>query len=429
MRSRLLAPLSPLLILPFLTACPSGKEGKQGAADAGAGPSAMSDQEDLAKMAASKDPLARVNGVDIPRTGFLKEFKLTLDRYAKARHAVTPALRERLKDNLVYGYVDYEILRQHAEQMQVAVPAGEAEAKWAEHKKRYGSDESFKQFLDRAGVSAEDVKEQFDKNLLKEKVYDKLAETATVGDSELREYYEKNKGGFAEPEQVRTSHILFRVTPDMKPEDKAKKQKLAKEIDGKAKAKGADFAALARQYCEDGTKEKGGDLGFKTKGQLLPQFEAVAWPMKINEVSNVVETPYGFHVIKKTGHNPARQKPFEEMKDTIEKSIKARKRNEKIRVALQKWKEDAKIEYFVKGDPAIIQAAVPQGGVAGPSGGARIMPGPMVQPVRPGQPGIQVPAGQVQPGLQIRPTGASPLPVQPAAPANSPQNTGDKPPT
>jgi hypothetical protein len=379
-------------------------------------------------LAASKDPLARVNGVDIPRAGFLKEFKLTLDRYAKARHAVTPALRERLKDNLVFGYVDYEILRHHAEQMQVKVVPTDAEAKWADHKKRYGSDEAFKQFLDRAGVTADDVREQFDKNMLKEKVYDKLAETATVGESELHEYYEKNKAGFAEPEQIRTSHILLRTTPDMKPEDKTKKQKLAKELSTKAKAKGADFAALARQYCEDGTKDKGGDLGFKTKGQLLPQFEAVAWPMKINEVSSVVETPYGFHVIKKTGHNPARQKSFEEMKDTIEKSLKARKRNELIRAALQKWKDEAKVEYFVKGDQAIIQAAAPSG-PTGPSGGARIMPGPMVQPMRPGQPNISVPAGQGQPNLQIRPTGASPLPVQPAPPANNPQNTGDKPPT
>jgi parvulin-like peptidyl-prolyl isomerase len=424
MRSRFVSPLSPLILLSLLTACPSGK---QGPVDAGvaAGP-ATSDQDDLAKLAASKDPLARVNGIDIPRAAFLKELKLTLDRYAKARHAVTPALRERLKDNLVYGYVDFEILRQHAEQMQVKVPPDEVETKWAEHRKRYGSDDAFKQFLDRAGVTAEDVKDQFERNLLKEKVYDKLAETATVGDSELQDYYEKNKGGFAEPEQIRTSHILLRVTPDMKPEDKTKKQKLAKEVHAKAKAKGADFAALARQYCEDGTKDKGGDLGFKTKGQLLPQFEAVAWPMKINEVSNVVETPYGFHVIKKTGHTPARQKTFEEMKDTIEKSIRARKRNEKIRVALQKWKDEAKIEYFVKGDQAIIQAAAPSG-PSGATGGARIMPGPMVQPVRPGAPGIQVPAGQ--PGLQIRPTGASPLPVQPAPPANSPQNTGDKPPT
>jgi hypothetical protein len=125
------------------------------------------------------------------------------------------------------------------------------------------------------------------------------------------------------------------------------------------KTKGADFSALAKEYGEDPTKDRGGDLGWFTKGRMVKPFEDAAWGLKDGQISGIVETQFGYHIIKKVGHKAARKKKFDEVKEQIEKSLVAKKKNEAIRDALAKWKNEAKIEYFVKGDEKIMAAGRP----------------------------------------------------------------------
>jgi peptidyl-prolyl cis-trans isomerase C len=299
-------------------------------------------------------PVAKVNDAEIPRDVFNREFTQTIERYQRARHEVKPALYERLKDNIVRRLVDAEIISQQAKKMGVQISNEERESKWAEHKKRYGSEDAFKAFLERAGTSEEDVRRQFDSNLVREKVFAKVSETVEVKPEEVKDFYDKNQSRYDEPEQVRASHILIRLPPGASPEVKAEKKKRAEEVAKKAKK--GDFAALAKEYGEDPTKDRGGDLGFFTTGRMVKAFEEAVWKMKPGQVSGVVETQFGFHVIKKTEHKKARKKPFAEVKEQIERSLEARKRNTAIREALQKWKDESKIEIFVKGDEAIINA-------------------------------------------------------------------------
>ena len=317
-------------------------------------------------------PVAKVNEVEVPRAVFNREFTQTIERYKRARHDVKPALYERLKDNIVRRLVDAEIIAQQAKKMGVEISNEERESKWAEHKKRYGSEDAFKAFLERAGTSEEDVRRQFDSNLVREKVFAKVSEAVEVSPAEVKEFYDKNQARYDEPEQIRASHILIRLPPGASPEVKAEKKKKADEI--AAKAKKGDFAALAKEFGEDPTKDRGGDLGFFTKGRMVKAFEDAAWKLKNGQVSGVVETQFGFHIIKKVEHKQARKKPYAEVKEQIERSLEARKRNTAIREALQKWKDESKIEIFVKGDEAVINA-----GSAKPDAKA-----PMIQ-LEPGQ--------------------------------------------
>lgn len=310
-------------------------------------------------------PVATVNGVAVPREPFNKEYKMTIERYQKARHEVQPALRERLKDNIVRRLVDAELIRQQAEKLGVAVPDKEREEQWAAHKKRYGSEEAFAAFLQRAGTTAEDVRSQFESNLLREKVFAKVSESIAVSPADSKDFFEKNQQRYDEPEQVQASHILIRVPQNASAEEKAQKKARAEEALKKAKGKGADFAALAKEYGEDPTKDRGGDLGYFTKGRMVKPFEDAVWPLKNGQISNVVETQFGFHVIKKVDHKKSRKKPFDEVKDQIQKSLEAKKRNESIRDALQKWKADAKIEIFVKGDEKVMSEGQRAPGAAG----------------------------------------------------------------
>jgi peptidyl-prolyl cis-trans isomerase C len=301
-------------------------------------------------------PIAKVNDVEISREPFLKEYKAMLDRYSKAKHEVKPALKERLKDNIVRRLVDGEIIRQQAAKMNVTVPDEEFNKKWEEHRARYGDDPTFKSFLEKAGTSEEDLKEQFRHNLLRERVFAAVSDAVKVTDEQLREFYEKNKDRFDEPEQVHASHILIRLPANATPEQKKKALASAQSIAKQAKQKGADFAKLAEQHSEDATKSRGGDLGWFPRGRMVKPFEDAAFALKDGEISQPIETTFGYHIIKRLGFKGPSKKSFEDVKEKIERQVVARERNEAIRVALQKWKDEARVEILLKGDEAIISA-------------------------------------------------------------------------
>lgn len=332
------------------TACSTKTTSPQGDAPQDAGTTAQA-----IELPPGDGPVAKVNGKDIPRAVFNREFRRTLERYARARHTVKPALRERLKDNIVRRLIDAELIRQEAARMKVSVPADTLAEAWTAHKKRYGSEDAFRAFLERSGITEAEVKEQFTQNLLRERVFDEVAKESSVTEQALKDYYDKNKARYAEPEQVRARHILVRVAPKAEAAQVAERRKRAEEALKKIKG-GQDFASVASEYSEDATKSRGGDLGFFAKGRMVKPFEDVAWKLKKNEVSGLVETQFGFHIIQKTDHKRASQKTFQDVKPQIEKSLTARARNRSIREALKRWKSAASIETFVKGDQEIIRA-------------------------------------------------------------------------
>jgi peptidyl-prolyl cis-trans isomerase C len=346
-----------LVLALALAGCPPKKDAPK--TDKTAEPVATSTQAAL-ELPPGDGPVATVNGVPIPRLPFNKEYKLTIERYQKAKHDVQPALRERLKDNIVRRLVDAELIRQQAEKLGVTITPEERASQWEEHKKRYGTEEAFNQFLSRAGTTADDVKEQFEQNLLREKVFAKISEGVSVPAAEVKEFFDKNQPRYEEPEQVQASHILIRTSQNASDAEKAEKKKKAEGVLKKAKAKPAMFAELAKEFGEDPTKDRGGELGYFTKGRMVKPFEDAVWTMKVGQVSSIVETQFGYHIIKKTDYKAARKKPFKEVEDQIRKSLEAKKKNDAIRDALTKWKNEAKIEIFVKGDEKIMNAAQPQ---------------------------------------------------------------------
>lgn len=340
--------------------------------------------------------IAKVNGVEIPRAPYERELASTLERYQRARHDVRPGLKERLKDNIVRRMVDAEIIRQQAEKLNIKITDEELQQRWTEHRARYGDDASYKAFLEKAGTTEEELKDQFRHNLLRERVFASVSDAVKVSDEALKDYYEKNKERFDEAEQVRASHILLRVPANTPEADKKKRLAEAKALLKQAKAKGADFAALAQKHSEDPTKTRGGDLGWFARGRMVKPFEDAAFALKDGEVSDVVESSFGYHIIKRTGYRPGGTKTFEELRDRIERQVLSRERNEAIRNALQKWKDEAKVEIYEKGDPAIIaadrQPRIGQELENAPKIEAQPIPGPTTRdtPVAP-PPGDQAP--------------------------------------
>jgi len=312
--------------------------------------------ENEIKVPDIKGPVATVNGVQIPAEKFLVEFRGTLERYRRARHPVKPQLRERLKDNLVRRLIDSEIITQKAKEMKVTIPTKLFETKWTAHKQRYGKPEAFEAFLSRTGETVDRMKDQFRLNMLREQVFAKVSDSVTVTGEDMIAFYEKNKDKYNEREKIQASHILIRLDQKASAKEKAEKRALASKVSAMAKKKGADFAKLAEKYGEDPTKTRGGDLGYFTKGRMVKGFENAAWKLKTGQISDVVQTQFGFHIIKKTGHEKATKKAFIDVQDQISRTLRAQLRNNAVREALTNWRKESNIEVFVKGDPAIINA-------------------------------------------------------------------------
>ncbi len=154
---------------------------------------------------------------------------------------------------------------------------------------------------------------------------DDIAKTIQPTEEELRQYYQEQQQAFTTPEERRVRHILIAVKPDASPEEKQKALEKAKAIRQRL-LKGEDFAQLAREVSDDpGSKAKGGDLGFVRKGALEKHFEQAAFSLPKGEISEPVETPFGYHLIQVTEIKPAKVKPFETVKDEIVRAIKRQK--------------------------------------------------------------------------------------------------------
>lgn len=180
--------------------------------------------------------------------------------------------------------------------------------------------------------------------LAQEYVMKEIEKKINVTDADVKAYYDKNKAEFTEPESVKASHILIKVPQDA--DEKAWKDAETKIKDIKKKLDGgADFANLAQEMSDDpGSKTKGGDLGFFSKGRMVPEFEAAAFALKPGEVSQPVKTPFGYHLIKVFEKKDAHEKSFDEVKDHVQQNLL----NQKRREALDSLLLNLKKQYHVK---------------------------------------------------------------------------------
>ncbi len=240
--------------------------------------------------------MAEVNGGSITTGDFERELK-NLPEYLKAM-ADTPQGRKEMLDTMVIREL---ILQQAA-----------------------------KDGLDK-GPEIEEKLQDLKKRLIVESFLKKKVETeAQVSDADLQKFYEQNKDKFKSGEQIKASHILVKT------------EKEAKDILAQIKA-GGNFEELAKKNSVDSSSAKGGDLGWFGKGSMVPVFEKAALALKENQVSDVVKSDFGFHIIKLTGKRAAGIRPLEEVKDQIKGAIMPTKQQEVFQKIKEELKKAAKI--------------------------------------------------------------------------------------
>ncbi len=172
----------------------------------------------------------------------------------------------------------------------------------------------------------------------------KSAKDLEVSEKEVKAFYTSNESRFSKPAQVKASHILVKTSKDATDAEKAaaKAELVALQIQLKD---GADFATVAKENSACPSSAQGGDLGFFGKGQMVPEFEAVTFAMKVGEVSDIVTTQFGFHLIKKTDETKAEVTAFEKVKESIKAQLKMQKVFKAQQVLVAELKKTAKIEH------------------------------------------------------------------------------------
>ena len=209
---------------------------------------------------------------------------------------------------------------------------------------RFQGKENFKKFLKQQNLD----EKQFEKKMIADIKVNKLMMSevynkVSVDEKEAKEFYDKNKKMFKVTGQIKASHILIKYKKSdgeqKKKEALEKIHKIQKELD-----KGKDFGELAKKYSEGPSSKKEGDLGYFGKGQMVPAFEKAAFALKKGEVSDVVESPFGFHLIKLTDRKPETTLKFSDIKQQLIQRLKSIK----AEVAVKKYYENLLKKYSVK---------------------------------------------------------------------------------
>ena len=211
-------------------------------------------------------------------------------------------------------------------------------------KKRFPNEEAFKKALNDMQLTEDEVKMQIRRGLaIRELIDQKVAGKIVIKDEETKAYYDGNPQFFQQPEQVKASHILIKVEPTADEAAKTEARKKIAEVQQKLKD-GGDFAALAKEYSQGPSSAKGGDLGYFRRGQMVGPFEDTAFSMKTNEVSDLVETRFGYHIIKVNDKKPEQTLAYADVKDKIAQRLKQEKIAKDAAQYVEDLKKGAKVE-------------------------------------------------------------------------------------
>lgn len=311
---------------------------------AAAGPESKTESVTASPSSAPlQGPVARVNGKVLDALELRRVKKVLL------RGQTVPAEQQAALDRqAVEQMISAELLYQAAAKLEIKDLDKQIDAKVAQGKARFKDEQEFKNAVKDLEMNEKDLREYTRRDLLISRfVETTFVSKVAVSEPEIRAFYDKNLDNFKRDEAVKASHILIGVNDKTSADDRKKAREKAEKLQ-KELAGGADFAALAKGNSTCPSSQQGGDLGFFGKGQMVPPFEKAAFALKPGEISDVVETQFGYHIIKLTEKKPAETTAFNDVKAKIEEFLKRQKVNEAIQKYLEETKKTAKIEILLK---------------------------------------------------------------------------------
>jgi peptidyl-prolyl cis-trans isomerase C len=211
-------------------------------------------------------------------------------------------------------------------------------------KGRFSSEEDFANALKRLKMTENDLKDEFTRRLVVKTMIDQvIANKVEITAEETKTFYDSNPNYFKAPERVRASHVLVKLDPKASEVEKAEARKKIEDIQKRIQ-KGEELSALAKELSDCPSASKGGDLDYFQRGQMVAPFEEAAFSLKPGETSGVVETQFGYHLIKVVDKKESGTIVYDEIRGNIESHLRQQKVNEKYAAYIEELKSNAKVE-------------------------------------------------------------------------------------
>ena len=291
---------------------------------------------------------ATVNGAEISN----QTLERSVEEYLRENKVNVAAVRnpERLKamrQEVLDLLIEQELAWQAAQKAEVLATEAEVAEAVGATRAQFKSEQAFLSRLEIEGYTEASYREHVRRLASAKKYLDRIGASASaVGDEAVHAFYAANPDKFMLPEQVRARHILLKVAPEAgEAARRATRTKLA-GILAEVRA-GGDFAALARKYSEDATAAQGGDLGFFPRGRMVKPLEDAAFALQAGAVSDVVETPFGLHLIKTEERRAPFLVPEEAAREQIRAYLYSASGREAIQAELQRLRAAAKIDVLI----------------------------------------------------------------------------------
>lgn len=297
----------------------------------------------------NQDKVAVVNGSLITQHDFDREMSGAKRRLAGMGKPVEEDQLKKLKKQVLENLINFELLYQETQKNGIKIEEAAIDERLKNIKKRFPKDQDFNEALLKMHVSEADLRSQIRRQLAVKQHLDKqFVEKTVIPDAEVKSFYDSHTEDFEKPEMVKASHILIKIDPeaDDSQKKKAEARKKIEDIEKRLK-KGEDFESLARDLSQCPSSEKGGDLGYFTRGQMVKPFSEAAFALEPGEVSGIVETEFGYHLIKSIDKKPQTLIAYEDIKDNLQRYLKQKKVMKEVGEYTEDLKRKAKIERYI----------------------------------------------------------------------------------
>jgi peptidyl-prolyl cis-trans isomerase C len=290
---------------------------------------------------------AVVNGEGISIEELETEVALVSDQMASSGQPVPAERKEEFKMQVLDSMISRQLLLDEAEELGIGLAEGEVDARLEEIKTQFPSAEEYETALTAQGLTEERLREDLEDNLVIQKLLQQEVEgKIVVSDADARSFYDDNPEQFQQPEQIQASHIIFTLEEGTGEAEKSDKRKQLEDLKARIEG-GEDFAELAREHSQGPSAPRGGDLGFFSRGQMVKPFEDAAFALDVGELSGIVETQFGYHLITVTDKKAASTAVYEEIERQIKDYLKQEKTSGEFDRYLEELRDSAEIEVLL----------------------------------------------------------------------------------
>lgn len=290
---------------------------------------------------------AIVNGVAISYGEFERELNLYSRRLQGQGMQIPENLQGQVNQEVINELISRELMYQEARKLKVEPEKDFAKNEIDAIKKRFPDPQQYEAMLSNINMTEPMLAEQLTRiSYIRALVDKEVTSKVEISDEDAKKFYDENPQYFNRPEEIHAQHILIKLDKDADEKKKTDARKTLLDLKKRAES-GEDFGELAKQYSQGPSGPKGGDLGFFSKGKMVPPFEMAAFALKPGEISDIVETRFGYHLIKLVERKDAQTASFEDVKPKIVENLRRRKAQEEAVKYVNKLREKAKVEVFI----------------------------------------------------------------------------------